>query len=62
MALYGELVKYWLRLHDDKCGDQLLQEALKDIKSLFTNGHDCWVKSLHTILKDINMMYVFEKP
>ena len=49
------MVKYWLRLHDGKCGDQLLQEALKDNFSLFTNGHACWVKNLHTILKDINM-------
>ena len=39
-----------------------LQEAFKDNFSLFTNGHDCWVKSLHTILKDINMVYVFERP
>ena len=53
------MVKYWLRLHDDPCGDSLLKEALKDNQFVFNNGQDCWIKCLNTILQDINMMYIF---
>ena len=56
------MVKYWLRLHDDSCGDSLLKEALKDYLHLFNNGQDCLVKCLNTILKAINMMYIFYNP
>ena len=45
-----------------KCSGRLLLDALEDNFSLFSNGHDCWVKCLHTIMKDIKMMYVVEKP
>ena len=75
LALYGELGryplyidrvcsmgKYWLRLHDDKCGDHLLKDALKDNLLLFETGHDCWIKCLHTILRDIDMIEVFNNP
>ena len=56
------MVKYWLRLHDDKCGDHLLEDALKDNLVLLKSGHDCWIKCLHTILRDIDMMHVFHNP
>ena len=56
------MVKYWLRLHDDSCGDSLFQEPLKDNLHLFNNGQDCWLKCLNTILNDINMMYIFYNP
>ena len=75
LALYGDLgryplyidtvcsmVKYWLRLHDDKCGDHPLKDALKDNLLLFEAGHDCWIKCLHTILRDIDMIQVFNNP
>ena len=51
-----------VRLHDDKCGDHLLKDALKDNLLLFETGHDCWIKCFHTILRDIDMIQLFNNP
>ena len=77
LALYGELgrfplymyidiimsmVKYWIRLYDEKPKDILLFEALSENITMVNNNQQCWLSCIKSILNECGLSHFYSNP
>jgi hypothetical protein len=49
------MIKYWIRLHEDKT-NCILKAALDENNKMHNNGQHCWVSCIYYILKELDML------
>ncbi|CAC5376274.1 unnamed protein product [Mytilus coruscus] len=75
LALYGELgrfplyidiimsmVKYWIRLYNDKPKDALLSGALAENITMIDNNQQCWLSCIKCILNECGLSHFYKNP
>ena len=55
------MIKYWIRLHEDKT-NCILKTALDENNKMHNNGQHCWVSCIYYILKELDMLKMFNSP
>ena len=55
------MIKYWIRLHEDKI-NCILKAALDENNKMHNNGQHCWVSCIYYILKEFDMLKMFNSP
>ncbi|CAC5376152.1 unnamed protein product [Mytilus coruscus] len=75
LALYGELdrfplyidiimsmIKYWIRLYNDKPKDALLSGALAENITMIDNNQQCWLSCIKCILNECGLSHFYKNP
>jgi hypothetical protein len=55
------MITYWIRLHEDKT-NCILKAALDENNKMHNNGQHCWVSCIYYILKELDMLKMFNSP
>ena len=56
------IIKYCLHISKNSETDFLVTNALQDNNAMFQNKNDCWLSCIYMILKDCNLLRLFNNP